>query len=132
MEWILSGKKLIENRSWETSYRGPLVLHVGMKPLEVEFLDNFHQRQLKKLPKDWKKSLDFGGYVGVCDLVDCTELVDSPWADCEGYNWILKNPRRVPFIPGKGELRLFEVPVEVESALAPYLGKKLVRKGMRA
>lgn len=103
---IVSGLKDIENRSWLTSYRGPLLIHAGKRP------DNNLQLIL-----NWAEStspgieiptLDYGGIVGTVDLVDCVTRSKSIWFDGP-YGWVLENPKPLPFAPVRGRLGLFEV-----------------------
>ncbi|MDR0475572.1 MAG: ASCH domain-containing protein [Treponema sp.] len=87
---IRSGKE-IENRSWSTSYRGPLLIHVSLIP-------NY---------------LESGMIIGIVDLVDCLPpgnlfTVHNRWAEPGYYHWILKNPREFKEkIPAKGALSLW-------------------------
>lgn len=63
---IKEKKKLVETRSWKTSYRGELYIHESST----------------KIPKEWKedtefmgvvkdKTLNFGNIICKCNLVDC-------------------------------------------------------------
>lgn len=60
---IASGRKFVENRSWPTTYRGPLAIHAGKgtqyrtrKQLEAEFADSV------------------GCIIATCEVVACIEL----------------------------------------------------------
>lgn len=93
---IASNKKTIETRTWETKYRGPLLIVSSKKP-------------------DIKPA---GCAVAVANLVDCHKMTkaDEKAACCAvydgAYSWVLENVRGIkdPF-PVKGALKLFNVSV---------------------
>jgi hypothetical protein len=100
---ILQGGKDVENRTWPTSYRGPLLIHAARvdSPGGWGYLDHLGLT----LPVDPPT----GGIIGVVDVVDCVHGYPSPWA-LEGYwHWVLANPRARPFRRCPGRLGLFEV-----------------------
>ena len=114
---ILNCGKLIENRSWRTHYRGPLLLHAGLSRKWYADVAGWWpaaaaEEGMPPLPA-WK-DLPRGAVVGVADVVDCVHADDyeggSPWAGDE-WLWILGNPRPLPTpVPFRGALSLFEVP----------------------
>jgi hypothetical protein len=128
---ILHGPKKIENRTWPTNHRGPLLLHSGKsrKFLESEDPAVWPERYGVPLPEE--KDLVFGAILGVVDVVDCLHFEDLPpdWKAhpfAQGpYCWLLANPR--PFaepIPWKGQLSLYQVPDEaVRRALAATVSR---------
>jgi hypothetical protein len=93
----------VENRTYRTGYRGPLLIHAGLKDdlRGWQFLDETEI----PLPVDPLT----GGIIGVVDLVDCVEGYDSAWAQEGCWHWLLANPRPLPFVPYKGRLGLFKV-----------------------
>lgn len=110
---IVIGEKRVENRTWATRYRGPLVIHAG-KSLAW----------MGDTPRT--PDMAFGAIVGLCDLVDCIDIDEPgsfllardkyPWfADHEHvegpYCFVLNNVRRfdVP-IPWKGTQGFWDVP----------------------
>jgi hypothetical protein len=100
--WLIcAGFKDIENRSRRTHYRGPLLIHAGLKVADVgRHITELHGL---KLPAE----LETGGIVGIVDVVDCVEEHPSPWFAGTGYGWVLANPRRLRFRECKGALGLF-------------------------
>lgn len=58
---IADGHKWIENRCWETKYRGPLAIHAGKG---TQYLD---RHELAEYPT---------GVLAVCQLVACFRLAD--------------------------------------------------------
>ena len=104
---ILHAGKNVENRTWPTKYRGPLLIHAGVSKARLgDFGEGEPDRSL----------LAFGAIVGVVELVDCLPLDQLP-EDLRGrfasgpWCWILANPR--PFttpITCKGQVGLFNPP----------------------
>jgi hypothetical protein len=66
-DMIAKHEKLIENRTWATSYRGPLAIHAGKSRSWLEE-DDEKERQ----------GMVFGAIVAIADLRDCTRLEDLP------------------------------------------------------
>jgi hypothetical protein len=97
---ICSGEKDIENRSWPTSYRGKLLIHVPAK------YDSAGPPVIF-LPPPWS-------IIGYVELADCIQNSRSRWAEPGLWHWVLKNPvlfdRPIPNI--KGALSLWEFPIE--------------------
>jgi hypothetical protein len=89
---IIRDGKNIENRSWQTLYRGPLLIHVSKTPHTPES----------------------GMIIGVVDLVDCLppdnrSISGNKWAEPGYYHWVLENPRELKTkIPIKGKLSIWE------------------------
>lgn len=117
-ELIIAGEKRVENRTWETGYRGPLAIHAGVGKRymghPVGFWCNVYDVD--------NAALTFGAVIGTVDLVDCIyyepirdsalpteyewislhEHTSGPWC------WVLANPRRFPQpIPARGKLGLW-------------------------
>lgn len=101
---IIHGGKDIENRSWNTHHRGPLVIHAG-KALERESLEACGELACRKMPAEF----DRGYLIGVVDVVDCVNRHKSPWFIGD-YGFVLARPRafKTP-IAFTGRLGLFEV-----------------------
>ncbi len=113
-ELIISGKKTIELRSWNTKFRGEFLVHA---PLSVKTKD---VRRLKI-----NKKFVTGAIVGKTILYDVKKYNSKKEIKEDGrfhhaekdfqnktYGFILKNskPFRVP-IPWKGQLGFFDVDV---------------------
>lgn len=117
-ELILCGRKSIEVRSWDSSYRGPVWLHTGLKfneDLERQFgLSNLYR----------------GGFVGRFELSNIIRFDADRWSRwrsrhlVEGpmigelYGWLLRDPVRATPIPAKGKLGLFNPEPGVRQLLA--------------
>jgi len=80
VEQILTGKKKIEYRTVKTNFRGKFYIYSSQK-VAYECDD--------ELPK--------GLIVGTAELVDCRVkyYLDDPVIGIEGYDWIIKNPKRL-------------------------------------
>lgn len=104
---IVNGHKDIENRKWQTPYRGELYIHAGAKSSHgaKAIIEMEHGIELPML-----KTLPHGGLIGKANLVDIVRHSSSRWFEGP-YGWVLRNARRIDFIPMKGQLRLWHLPV---------------------
>lgn len=118
---ILYADKDVENRTWQTPYRGPLLLHAAKrKPTKAEMLrfsdllffiyDDDREKAARLIVEATRARR--GGIVGRVDVVGCRWGVESPWAFEDQYQWIVKNPTPLPFKAVKGERGFFEVDYE--------------------
>src|SRR5262245_50013899 len=99
---IVAGHKNIENRSWSTTHRGPLLIHAGqtMSNEDLERIEEYADALGFKAPRP--DALLRGGIIGAVDVVDVVKAHASPWfKGPEG--WILQNARRLPFRPLQGQ-----------------------------
>lgn len=115
-ELIVRGEKSIENRPRPTAYRGPLLVHAGLRRAWggmtcVAWAERFGVDPASLAP---------GHALGVVDVVDCVPLDElvrhhpslaggphaiGPWC------WIFADARRLPApIPMRGQLGLFHPP----------------------
>lgn len=116
---ILFAGKDIENRSWHTRFRGPVLIHAakGMTQDEwssaLEFGREAMAKTLRKYsgPSRTFKTIERGGIVGVAEIVDCVSESNSPWFIGD-YGFVLANVRPVEFFPCKGSLGFFDVPFQ--------------------
>jgi hypothetical protein len=96
---VFAGKN-IENRTWITKYRGPLLIHAG----DAYNADAELPRGVRVPPRD---DLTFGAILGVVDLVDVVEDHRSRWF-FGPYGFVLKNARAFAKpLPCKGRLGLW-------------------------
>lgn len=112
--WLIAnGHKDIENRSWRTLHRGPILIHASkamsrddyeIAKETVELACAFDPKQID-LPAF--EDLDRGGIVGQVEIVGCVDRHPSPWffGDC---GFLLENAKPLPFRPLKGMLGFFE------------------------
>ena len=89
--------KDVENRSWTTSYRGPMAIIAG-KRMEPDVL--------LSLGID-PAAVRTGVLLGIVDLIDVVRDSRSSWAIPGDYHWMLRNPRLLLSpIPMRGSLAL--------------------------
>jgi hypothetical protein len=93
---ILYDGKNVENRSWSTRFRGPVLIHAS-KGVDAE-----DRAEVSA------KAMPLGGIVGVMDIVDCVTNMDSDWFSGP-YGFVIRNARPLPFMPCKGALSFFKV-----------------------
>lgn len=90
---ILFAGKDIENRSWETPYRGPILIHASSRKYGgdslVEVQQTIRARSQVKPPDEFPRSQ----ILGVVDLIDIVLGHPSPWANSGECHWVLRNPR---------------------------------------
>jgi hypothetical protein len=101
----VNGFKDVENRPRRTHYRGPLLIQAGLSKAKFkeDVQDDIEKRHGIRFPDE----LEFGGVVGIVELVDCLDRFRSPWYAPDNFAWILSNPRRLAFRECKGQLGLF-------------------------
>lgn len=105
---ILHAGNDIENRDWETPYRGRCLIHASKSGTKAEYQDARSAYQLFGILPEFEE-LPLGGIVGSVEIVDCVTDSDSPWFVGE-YGFVLRNPKPLPFTPYKGRLGFFNVP----------------------
>ena len=146
---VRTGAKTWETRSWETKYRGPLLICAAKKPLNLErsrlLCSEMFQRGLSPLGgwaldlkshRWWygitRAQLSFGMAVAIVDLTDCVPTsgmsyddigTDQPFGDFSPGRFAWKLEKLIPVdpFPVRGRQKLFEVS-----------GLDIYRKGFRA
>lgn len=107
--WLLAiGEKDVENRTWDTAYRGPILIHAGK---------SYHEgyKDIRHLLEDdgfaLPDKMERGGIVGVATITDMiTRRRHRRDYWFEGpYGWVLEHAYPLPFTPLKGQLNLFTV-----------------------
>jgi ASCH domain len=104
---IVNGIKTIENRSWATAYRGPLLIHAGVSRTDL----GAEGDRMPGLPP--YEALTYGAIIGVADLVEVVPLEqvkNQPFATGP-ICWIFANarPLSTPFAC-RGALSLWNPP----------------------
>ena len=111
------GVKIIETRSWPTSYRGELYIHAGVHKISAK--DERAMRLSKLIPNC---QLHYGEIFIRCKLIDCVKI-DEDYAakvrsetpenfDCGNYTsgryaWILTDIEYIEPILAKGRLSIW-------------------------
>jgi ASCH domain-containing protein len=102
---IVTGYKDLENRSWRTNYRGPLLIHAG-RAIDPTSLHQIERHYGLRIPA---KKLLRGGIIGTVELIDVVKEHRSPWFDGKGFAWVLANPHPLDFVEMSGRLGLFDI-----------------------
>jgi len=105
---IVNGHKDVENRTWCTRFRGPVLIHAakGMTRDEYDNADVAAAMNGVEIPPF--AALERGGIVGVVEIVDCVSRSSSDWF-YGPFGFVLKNARWLLFRPCKGSLGFFHM-----------------------
>jgi hypothetical protein len=97
---IARGHKDVENRTWDTTYRGILAIHGSLR-MDHDSLKNPLLRDVGWDPADPMAAT--GGIVaivsldGICTTSKAGHPCDcGPWAEAGACHWQLSNPRPLP------------------------------------
>lgn len=101
--------KMVENRTWFTSHRGPLAIHVSKaytKRRHAEYRDVIQAKHNILLPE--YESMEVGGLIGTVNLIDCVRSSPSQWF-LGPWGFILTNAKPCTFVAMTGRLSMFEI-----------------------
>jgi len=135
---ILHAGKRVENRRWNTHYRGSILLHAAKGCTKREWAEAVEWMRLAGVvdPASVPRigELPRGGVVGRARIVDVCPprdpadelgydegypgLVDGRWHMREQYGFVLADVEPLPFLACDGQLGIFELP---DSALDAWL-----------
>lgn len=105
---IAWGWKDVENRTWPTKYRGPVLIHAGKAWKQAERDDvMFVERTAGWAIDEDLIARRLGGIVARAEIVDCVTEMDSPWF-FGPYGFVLSNVEELPFQPCRGALGFFD------------------------
>lgn len=115
---MLYAGKRIENRTWATSYRGPLYLHAAQALASKESRRAFHAIAAQLgIDVPALEIFPRGALIATAELIDCTQNVprgQHPWADSGAHYFVLANIAALAEpIPLDGALGLWRVPPEI-------------------
>uniref|UniRef100_A8GLP2 ASCH domain-containing protein n=1 Tax=Serratia proteamaculans (strain 568) TaxID=399741 RepID=A8GLP2_SERP5 len=123
---IVNGHKPVENRTWRTNYRGPLLIHASKGVLSRDYAAAFnlirHHCLGIRLPEI--DGFECGGIVGAVELTDCVTRHDSLFFGGP-HGFVLANATPTDFHPMKGRLSFFEAGLRQH----PTVGSVLVDDG---
>jgi hypothetical protein len=125
---IVNGFKDIENRTWATRYRGTLLIQASAalpSKRDLEQMRLFARKRGVDLPEEFET----GGIVGMAQLHDCVSRSRSKWFEGP-IGWVLSKPKRLAFIPSKGQLGLFDPPRSVLNRLRRTRNGQVRRTGL--
>ncbi|HYF16334.1 MAG TPA: ASCH domain-containing protein [Ramlibacter sp.] len=107
---IVQGIKDIENRTWTTGFRGPVLIHAGVNYPKRDYEDDFESFAGRGFPLAREQMV--GGIVGIATITGCVTSSASPWwRGPAGFT--LANARPCPLVPMRGALGFFDVPPSV-------------------
>jgi hypothetical protein len=113
---ILHAGKTVENRTWSTKYRGPLLIHASKTKTSYDREAKLDWLKVYEVDLPTWEELTVGALVGVVELVDClpvSQVAPSPWVEGP-VCWVLANPRLFSGnLPYRGVQGLFDVPEEL-------------------
>ena len=109
--WLIAhGYKDVENRTWATKHRGPILIHAGktLDPYFDEIRQGVRAQGVRAQGVEFPdaKHIERGGIVGQANLVDCVTESSSEWFDGP-YGFVLEDAQPLPFKPCKGRLGIF-------------------------
>jgi hypothetical protein len=104
---IINCHKDIENRKWNTKFRGRILIQAS-KGWDQECFEKYAD-DYPAMPN--KDEILRGGIVGMTEIVDVVTSSNSPWF-FGPYGFVLKNSTTLPFRKLKGQLSIFNVPLE--------------------
>ena len=102
---VVNGIKDIENRSWRTNHRGPLLIHASAN--QADLYTDVIEACLSNGQVSMPEAYDVGGVVGIVDVVDCVRRHSSPWKHGPSWGWVLANARPLIFRECKGAVGFF-------------------------
>lgn len=102
---IVHGYKDIENRSWNTKFRGRVLIHAGKQPaVDLDDILEFCANLGIELPE----FMYGGGIVGVATIVDVVAESNSPWFDHGSFGFVICDAKPVEFVECRGRLGFFD------------------------
>jgi hypothetical protein len=105
--WLIAhGWKPVENRTWRTSFRGPLWIHAGQR-FDLGGYE-WVRMEFPEVPLPPKAAFQRGGIVGWADLHDCVDSHGSPWF-FGPHGFLMRDAAPVEFRPCRGQLGFFQV-----------------------
>ena len=120
--WLIAnGYLLVDDRTWGTQYRGPMLIHAS-KGLYEQYYDYIKANTDIPLPS--KDKLEYGGVVGIANLVLCCQPGNIPAgisrqqrAHFGGLNqayfgFLFEQARTLPLMPCPGKLGIFEIDLD--------------------
>ena len=90
---IVSGRKPIKNRTWTTTYRGPVLIHAALKMDAAPLLEIAENHGVTVDMQELQR----GGIIGRVELVDVIRHSSSEWFGTVGF--VLDKPQRLAFDP---------------------------------
>lgn len=103
---IVNGYKDVENRTWHTRYRGPVLIHASKAFDKEGYLHVSMQHPHIQMPHF--TAFETGGIVGRATITDCVHQLASPWFTGP-WGFVMRDAEPLPFSPCAGKLGFFDV-----------------------
>jgi hypothetical protein len=120
--WLIANGFLqLDDRTWGTQYRGPMLIHAS-KGLYESYYD--YLKVSTDIPLPDKDKLDYGGIVGVANLVLCCQPGNIPanirreqgvhfgGVHEEYFGFLFEAATPLLLMPCRGKLGIFEIDVD--------------------
>jgi hypothetical protein len=133
--WLIAnGYLLVDDRSWGTQYRGPILIHASKGLYEAYYQ---HIKSNTDVPIPDRDKLEYGGVVGIANLVLCSKPGQLPagisreqrahfgGVHQEYYGFLFEQARPLPLMPCAGKLGIFEIDTDKLLAAPPAAQKAL-------
>jgi hypothetical protein len=104
-ELICMGIKDVENRSWNTNFRGEFLIHASEK-FDFDALEII-QEEYNLLDELVRSDFRTGGIIGKANLVDCVKDYKSDWSMQNQFQFVLEDADFIDFIACKGALKFW-------------------------
>jgi mannitol-specific phosphotransferase system IIBC component len=127
--WLIAnGYLLVDDRTWGTQYRGPILIHASKGLYEVYY---DYVKANTNIPLPSKDKLEFGGVVGIANLVLCCQPGDVPKGISreqrvhfggvheEYFGFLFEQARPLPLLPCRGKLGIFDIDLDALLAAPP-------------
>lgn len=108
-ELIARGIKRVENRTWNTTYRGPLLIHAGKGRRWLVDASAEDRR-------DAGEELAFGAIIAVTAVIDCLPIreVHQRRLPADPLQWLATHPHATgPYCWVLGPVRRLTTPIEI-------------------
>ncbi len=103
---IIHGCKDVENRTWRTKHRGPLLIVAGKTEPAPANIILVEAMICQPIPP---AELVLGGVIGRVNVVETTRDSSSPWAEAGMWHWVLDSPEALPYREVRGRPGIFDV-----------------------
>lgn len=133
--WLIAnGYLLVDDRTWGTQYRGPILIHASKGLYEAYYQ---HIKSNTDVPIPDRDKLEYGGVVGIAKLVLCSKPSELPagisreqrahfgGVHREYYGFLFEQARPLPLMPCAGKLGIFEIDIDKAMAAPPAAQKAL-------
>jgi hypothetical protein len=120
--WLIANGYLqVDDRTWGTQYRGPMLIHASKGLYEQYY---HYIKSSTNIPIPDRDKLEYGGVVGIAKLVLCCKPGDLPATISreqrvhfgslyhEHYGFLFEQATQLAFMPCHGKLGIFEIDLD--------------------